>query len=183
MCDEMRAVPQLDTRRIRWAHVRSLDLLAIFEQLTLCRLMSTSKKRGIHWLAPASATGALVAGLLLTVGHHLFYQSLHETPVCENAFFYRQVSQQQINIAIGTAFAFLAKACMVLAVSIAFVQIFWYATSQRTGDDFPTLERIDAVYSVLDNAIEMFNVKLWYNYPLLMLIAALAWYANFLSQT
>lgn len=42
---------------------------------------------GIHWLAPASAIGGLVAAVFFTVGHHLFYQSVHGSPVSEKAFF------------------------------------------------------------------------------------------------
>lgn len=132
-------------------------------------------KRGIHWLAPASALGALAAGLLLSVGHHLFYRSLHNTPVSEGSLFGFETSQQQINIAIGTALAFLTKACMVIAISIAFVQIFWLSVHSRHSEAVPTLERIDAVYAVLENAFEMFNIRSWCSHPVLMLAAGLAW--------
>lgn len=133
---------------------------------------------GVYWLAPASASGALLAGLLFMIGHHLFYQNLHGTPVSDNTLFDFDISQQQINIAVGTAFAFLAKACMVLAISTSFVQMFWRAISAQSREAAPTLERVDAVHSTLDNAFEMFNLRSWYAHPLLMLVAGLAWYVN-----
>ena len=117
-----------------------------------------------------------MAGLLFMVGHHLFYRSVQNTPVSDGDVFGFKISQQQANIAIGTAFAFLAKASLVVAVSIAFVQLFWHAVIARGNDTAPTLDRIDALHSVLDNAFEMFNIKTWISHPLLMLVAGLAWY-------
>lgn len=132
--------------------------------------------RKIHWLAPSTAVGSLTAGLLFMVGHHLFYKSIHNTPVSNGDVFGFEISQQQANIAIGTAFALLAKASLVVAVSVTTVQLFWHTILARGKNDVPTLERVDALHSVLDNAFEMFNVKSWISHPVLMLIAGLAWY-------
>lgn len=89
-----------------------------------------------------------------------------------------EVSQQQANIAIGTAFAFLAKASLVFAISVAFVQLFWHAVSARRREFAPTVERVDALHSTLENAFEMFNFKSWWSHPLLMLVAGLTWYVG-----
>lgn len=132
-------------------------------------------RHSIHWAAPASAVGSLAAGHLLITDHHLFYRSLHAKAVSDNGFLDFELSQQQVNIAVGTTFAFLARACMVLTVSIAFVQVFLHAVSKQSGGEMPTLQRIDSIYSLLGNAFKMCNLRSWYTYPLLMLVAGLAW--------
>lgn len=133
-------------------------------------------QHAVHWFAPTSSVGSLTAALAFMVAHHLFYRSLQGTSVSDDAPFGFEVSQQQVNIAIGTAFAFLAKACMVIAISVAFVQIFWHGINARSMDAAPTLERIDAVYTSMDNAFEMFNFRTWVAHPELMLVAGLAWF-------
>lgn len=130
----------------------------------------------MHWSAPVSTLGSLVAGFVFILAHHLFYQSLNGTLVSDDAPFGFEISQQQVNVAVGTAFAFLAKACLVVAVSAAFVQIFWHTIRAQRMEAAPTLERIDAVYSTLDNAFEMLNVRSWYTHPVLMVVAGLAWF-------
>lgn len=175
--NQLLAVPHCDSIDIGW---RSLRVLSSFRRT---RGWSTTMAHGqIHWLAPASATGALVAALLLSTGHHLFYRSLHGTPVSEEAHFAFEISRQQINIAIGTAFAFLTKASMVVAISITFVQLFWYTVQARSAEAVPTLQRIDALYAVLDNGFEMFNFRSWLLNPLLMIVAGLAWYVKAASS-
>lgn len=59
--------------------------------------------------------GFLLLGGAVGLGHHYFYQSLNDTTTPNNF-------SQQMNIAYGTAFAFVAKACMVAAVVCAYTQ-------------------------------------------------------------
>lgn len=132
-------------------------------------------RQKVHWVAVTTTLGSLIAGLAFMLAHHLFYQSLHGNVVSDHPPFGFEVSQQQLNVAVGTAFAFLAKACLVIAISVAFVQIFWHAISAQCMEAAPTLERIDALHSALDNAFEMFNLRLWLMQPLLMTVAGLAW--------
>ena len=96
-------------------------------------------QKGVHLFTPASACGALLASLLLMIWHHIFYRNLEHTAASNETLFDFEVSQQQINIAVSTAFAFLAKARMVIAISIAFVQVFWRAASARAMDAVPLL--------------------------------------------
>jgi hypothetical protein len=131
---------------------------------------------GVHWLGPATMLLALTTGVLLAVAHHLFYRSLHEHEVpsgdYEVALF--AASRQQTNTAIGTALAFAVRSALALAVSSAFVQLFWIrlgATSLRPL----TLEHINTAFSVPHNVFTLFNVKSWWRFPLLFTLALTVW--------
>lgn len=137
----------------------------------------------IHWFAPACATGALFAGVLFMLGHHLFYKSLDGLPISDSMVLGFDISEQQANIAIGTAMAFLAKSCLVVAVSTGFIQLFWYAVRVEETSAAPTLDRIDALHSTLDNAFQMFNVRSWCSRPALMVLAGLTWYGMVFTTT
>ena len=132
-------------------------------------------RRAVHWYVPTMMFGGVAAGTLLAVGHHLFYQDLNNQAVSDGAFLDSPVSAQQANIAIGTALAFLVKSCLVFAVGLAFIQMFW-AVSHGQGMTKPLkLERIDSIYGAFDNFWALFNLVLWWKYPILLGVASLAW--------
>jgi hypothetical protein len=83
----------------------------------------------VHWQAPTVILLSYTASLAFAIGHHVFYTSLDQLSVDENLF------NQQTNIAIGTAFAFLFRANLVLATCTAYWQVFW-ATALRQRQDF-----------------------------------------------
>lgn len=118
-------------------------------------------------------------GLLLALGHHLFYQSLNNQPTTQTndyRFFGTHLQGQQLNIAIGTAFAFVIKATLVLAVSIAYYQIIWKYMKEKSEDnEAPTLGRLDVAFSGLNDIISLFTAPVWFHYPLLFLMATTAW--------
>lgn len=62
---------------------------------------------------------AFVAGLAFALGHHAFYDSLDGQPVADHLF------NQQINLAVGQAFAFLVRASLVISVGASYWQVFW----------------------------------------------------------
>lgn len=128
---------------------------------------------GIHWLAPSSMLGALLAGILLALGHHLFYQRLDGTVANTAGILGSDVSRQQASIAIGTAFAFLVKASLVYAVTIAYVQIFW--KEAKAPNAAPTLSTLDDLSCAIDNLLVLFKPSKWISYWLLMVLATVAW--------
>lgn len=128
----------------------------------------------IHWAAPATMVLALLFGALLALGHHLFYASLQGSPTPTGTLdiTWSNVSVQQLNTAIGTAFAFLVKAFLVVAVSVAYFQTFWRAAAiSKKG---PTLANLDTTFSILGNALGFFQVHVWWRHPLLLLLALIA---------
>jgi hypothetical protein len=93
-----------------------------------------------------------------------------------NTFAGNQISKQELNTAVGTAFAFLVKAMFALAVSTAYVQAFWHsAKASKKGQALSTL---DTTFSILGNVLGFAKVHVWVRYPLLLFLAIIAWYVN-----
>lgn len=123
----------------------------------------------------------MVALLLLAtafaIGHHAFYQHLNGQPIQDISYLNTQtialshVSNQQINISIGTFFAFLVKALLGAAVSIAFDQLAWKSIKAKTT----SIATIDNLFSILSNGFVALDLKLWRQYPISMLLACIIW--------
>ena len=124
--------------------------------------------------------GALLTGSTLAVGHHLFYQSLDGTAASANTYLVlgASISYQELNIAVGTALAFLVKASLVFSVSISFIQLFWRGAKFSRPTRPITLARLDDLYSALGNMLTLCNVLLWWRFPLVLLPALVAWYVS-----
>ena len=128
------------------------------------------------WFAPASMLGALIAGIAFAAGHHLFYRRLNGRTVSTGSFLgWSSVSEQEANIAIGTAFAYLVKACIGYAISVAFIQAFWREAGVRRQARGAILADLDWIFSALDDMLSLFNFPLWLKYPTLLLTATSAW--------
>jgi hypothetical protein len=117
---------------------------------------------GIHWLAPTTILVSFVAGIGLAVGHHFFYYSLHNQPTAD--------SSQQYNNAIGTAFSFLVRAALVIAISTTYWQVFW----KTLHHDLP-LSTIDSLAGILGSLQEFLSLETLKASPLLVALALLAW--------
>jgi hypothetical protein len=120
---------------------------------------------------------ALMAGVGFALGHHFFYRSLAGTSATDTylSLLGVKTSTQQLNIAIGTALAYLAKTCFLLAISIVYVQAFWRAAGKVAKKQMK-LRHLDAVYSGLDDITAFFAVSIWARHPILLFIAVIAWY-------
>jgi len=131
---------------------------------------------GVHWLAPTVMLLALLSGTLLALGHHLFYQSLAGRPAPNGAYSIAgtNVSRQQFNTAVGTAFAFLVKALLALAVGLAYTQAFWRAAQVAEGGI--GLAGLDTLHSILSDIVGFLKVHVWWRHPGLLLLAFIAWY-------
>ena len=131
-----------------------------------------------HWWTPFLLFASLLVGVLFAFGHHLFYRSLVDKPTSTGSYSIAGTHYpgQQVNIALGTAFAFLAKAAFVLAVSTAYYQVFWKRIKQdaHIGKP-PTLARADSAFSAPTNIISLLNAPVWFRYPLLFLMAVTMW--------
>ena len=132
----------------------------------------------IHWVAPVGMVGALFVGLLFALGHHLFYSSLagHPAPTGTYKIIGTDISRQQLNTAVGTAFGFLVKSFLMITISIAFIQAFWRAA--RTAKKGTTLASLDSTYSLLSNLLVLFKADVWVHFPMPLLLAFIAWYAE-----
>jgi hypothetical protein len=129
------------------------------------------KNGGIHWKTCTMMLASLFPGILLALGHHLFYNRLKGQLVGATEPILRGVTQQQLNIAIGTSFAFLVKTFLVVAVSIAYTQIMWKAIKKQAA----TLTTIDTVFHAVSSIWSLLQYSVWWKYPLLLLLACAVW--------
>jgi hypothetical protein len=136
-------------------------------------------KHEIHWFGPVSMLGALWAGLTFALGHHFFYNSLDGQEVPSGNYkvsdYDSKISKQQSYFTLGTAFAFAVKTCLVLAVSTAYIQLFWKSLAGQLSRKPFTLRSIDKAYSALGNATLLANMPGWRRFPLLFTLALTTW--------
>ena len=129
----------------------------------------------IYWKTCTQMFAALVFGILLAVGHHLFYSSLSGKAAATDNYQVLggqlAVSRQEVEIAIGTSIAFLVKAALALAVSIAYTQVVWKAVKRRET----SLLTVDTLFSILGSFMSFLSVSVWWKYPLLLLLAITVW--------
>ncbi|KAI0459027.1 hypothetical protein F5B21DRAFT_511806 [Xylaria acuta] len=110
--------------------------------------------------------GMAIIGILLAVGHHLFYRNLMGKeppdsiyPVLGNSI---SLTGQQINLTVGTLLAFLVKAFLGNAVSTAHEQHVWRATSLDTH--LQRVPRIDFTSMNFANAQAINGLSPWHFY-------------------
>jgi hypothetical protein len=138
--------------------------------------------RSIHWLAPVPMLAALFAGILFALAHHLFYQNLHGTAVpladytMRTTGFAISIQSQQLTTAVGTAFAFATKSCLVIAVSTAWVQCFWRALTTKSSSKPLTLENVNTAYAVVHNAFTLASPAGWRRFSSLFVLALVTWH-------
>jgi hypothetical protein len=121
--------------------------------------------RKIHWRVPAIIILAFVAGLAFALGHHAFYSSLDGQPV--NAWLFNQ----QINLAVGQAFAFLVRASLVISVGTSYWQVFWGTMLHGTL----AVSQVDALAGMLGSILDLLNLKASTTRPVLIALALLSW--------
>lgn len=118
---------------------------------------------------------ALLAGILLALSHHLFYASLNRkfVPTGFYPFAGKNLPKQQFNASVGIALAFLVRTFVAVVVSTAYVQIFWRST--MNAKQYPTFAELDWANAGLANVFSLFNLKLGWKYPFLVLLAVIFW--------
>jgi hypothetical protein len=135
----------------------------------------TATMMAASWKMSVGMLAGLLLGFLLCLGHHLFYDHLRGSPAPTGLYRIAgtDVSQQQLNIAAGTAFGFLVKSCLVTSISIAFSQAFWRAA--RLAHEGSTLSNLDDAYSSLSDLRSLIKPRVWRYFPLPTLLALIAW--------
>jgi hypothetical protein len=119
---------------------------------------------------------ALLGGCCLALGHHFFYASLsgQVVPTRSYSFAGTKLHMQQFNTSVGTAFAFLIKSLLAVAISIAYIQLFW-CTVKRMKQR-PLLGELDWATAGVSNVFSLLHFKFWWKYPLLAVLALIFWY-------
>ena len=137
-----------------------------------------SQRMRIHWWTPCLMMLSLVSGILFALGHHLFYNSRVNKAISTDDYIIMGTRHpgQQVNIAVGTAFAFLVKAAFILAVSTAYYQVFWKMAKQKSKTEkHPTLRWLNAAFSSTTNVMSLLSTPMWCRYPLPFFMVATVW--------
>ncbi|KAH7156799.1 hypothetical protein EDB81DRAFT_787984 [Dactylonectria macrodidyma] len=123
-----------------------------------------------HWVTPSLMFGSVLLGLLLAVGHHLFYNSI-DGKVVESS------DQQVWNLRVGTGMAFVVKASLTAAAGMAYTQLLWHTLRSQEI----SLDGIDAVFSVVNNVYGFTTLEIWLRCPALVCIAFMMWLLPFIA--
>ena len=131
--------------------------------------------RSVHWLAPTTIILALVVGFFFALGHHFFYVGLDGGPVSTESYHLagKTLPKQQFNTSVGILFALLVRTFLSIAVSTAYVQLFWRYI--RTAKQSPRLAELDWASSSVNNVLRIFNFKFWSKYSALVALAMVFW--------
>jgi len=105
-----------------------------------------------------------ITGITFALAHHFFYNHIDKHIV-------NDASQQQWVTRAGTAAAFIVKLSLATATSAAYTQWLWF----QLRTEALKVERLDTMFSVLENAWEFTNLRFWLHHPLLALPAAVTW--------
>lgn len=133
-------------------------------------------EQGVHWRAPTTIVVSLICGILLTIGHHLFYSSLsrHKAPNDFYNILGSNFSNQQLNIAGGTAFALLVKEFLSKALSTVYAQLFWHAAQAQSSHE-TSLGALDTTSGGLTDIVSLVKVWTWKRHPLMFVLAIITW--------
>jgi hypothetical protein len=122
-----------------------------------------------HWKTPTVILLAYLAALACAIGHHFFYASLDSQDV-DNYYL-----GQEVTVAMGTAFAFLVRATLVIAVGTVYWQMFWL----RLGRQSFAISELDSLDGALSSIFDLMDVRALRRSPELGIIAVLAWLLPF----
>lgn len=121
-------------------------------------------KWGVHWRSPTIMVLLFIAGIIFATGHHIYYQSLDDTPVSSS-------TEQEWTIRIGTGLAFLVKATLAESVGIAFTQYLWTIARRKAM----AVESIDAMFYLTTDPFAFANAEVLFHAKLLVLLALASW--------
>lgn len=126
----------------------------------------------ISLYTPIAMVSLFISGMLVAVGHHLFYLRFNETPVRgpkeDGASEY--ISQVWI-IRYGTAFAFVAKTLLAGSIVIAYKQHMWTNLRHKTN----SVSTIDAVFAATHDFLAFLSPTFWTKAKIPALLALIAW--------
>jgi hypothetical protein len=136
----------------------------------------TTELQPVQWrifpYTPVAMVLLFLFGVLVAVGHHLFY--LQFTPRYRSNDLRRDsgyLSQIWI-IRYGTAFAFLAKTLLAGSVVIAYKQYMWINLRHKDN----TLYTIDAIFAATYDPLALLSPSMFLKAKIPSLMALLAWY-------
>ncbi len=102
-----------------------------------------------------------VLGILVAIGHHIFYQVLAG----------REASNQLQMLRYGTVLAYFAKVCLAGSIIIAYRQRLWLTMRSKTL----YVSTIDGLFEVVEDLTGLFNLEVWTRAKVAGLMALFIW--------
>ncbi|KAL7906169.1 hypothetical protein GGI35DRAFT_458931 [Trichoderma velutinum] len=137
----------------------------------------------LEW-ATHRAMGTMVVMLLLgvafSIGHHFFYQSLSGKPPPSSVYFSSfggGLTGQQVNLAVGSVFAFLVSSALGAVITTAADQALWATVRTKTLK----LGTIDNLAIATTGIWSIFDFRLWKKSPIRMSLATISWLISITS--
>jgi hypothetical protein len=122
----------------------------------------------ISLYTPLSMIALFILGLLVAVGHHIFYSRLVGTNV-------RGPEEQYISqvwiIRYGTAFAFVTKTLLAGSIVVAYKQYMWINLQHKAN----SVSTIDAVFAATHDPLSFLHPSFWSRAKIPALMALIAW--------
>ncbi|OPB40219.1 hypothetical protein A0O28_0002980 [Trichoderma guizhouense] len=122
----------------------------------------------------------LLFGAAFSIGHHFFYQSLSGKPPPSSVYFSRfggGLTGQQVNLAVGSVFAFLVNSALGAVITTAADQALWATIRAKTLK----LGTIDNLATVTTGIWSVFDFRLWRDSPIRMFLATILWLISITS--
>lgn len=137
--------------------------------------MSTMLPEWAAYRAKGMMVIMLLLGAAFAVGHHFFYQSLSAKPPPSVVYLgglAGGLTGQQVNLAVGSVFAFLVNSALGAAITTAADQALWTAIRTKSSK----LEVIDNLAAATTNVWSIFDFRLWKKSLTRMVLATIFWY-------
>jgi hypothetical protein len=129
-------------------------------------LLSRTRSGGranIYWLIPAAAVLFFITGFALAIGHYAYLRSLDEITADNQVW----VGRYSLTI------AFLVKASLSAAISMAFTQRLWYSLQQMKRG--MSLLAIDSLFSADQSLSALISWEIWRSTFIPTLMAVSIW--------
>lgn len=125
----------------------------------------------ISLYTPISMVALFISGILVAMGHHLFYLRFHDQAVQTHGQGISEYTTQTWIIRYGTAFAFVAKTLLAGAIISAYRQQMWINLRYKAN----TVSTIDAVFAATHDILAFLSPSLFLRAKIPALMALIAW--------
>jgi hypothetical protein len=146
-------------------------------KFTCMNISNMPHRTKLHWWAPTVMGLSFFCGIALSLSHHLFNAGLSGTAVPTGSYHplpHLEFTKQQVNIFVGTAFAFFVRIFLSMATTAAYAQYFWRSMTRTKPQ--PTLGQLDWAFAGLEDVFGMLDLKKGFNHPVLVGLMVIFWY-------
>jgi type III secretory pathway component EscT len=120
-----------------------------------------------EWQTSGYMIGALLLAALLSLAHHLVYNSVADEPV-------ESESQQTMYLRAGLVLNTAVSMLMGVVIGMTGTQVLWRLLTQKAFK----VGTIDAMWGVVDDPFAVFDRELWRKAYLLLVVAVCMWYVS-----